>query len=73
MARENLKSARNGAGMTQQQVADHLGVTLRYYQSIEAGEKCGGFDIWDSLEDLFATHQRELRRQGSRHGPEANR
>lgn len=61
MARENLKSARNGAGMTQQQVADHLGVSLRYYQKIEAGDRTGDFEIWDELEDLFLTHQRDLR------------
>lgn len=73
MAREVLKEARKGAGMTQQQVADHLGVSLRYYQSIESGEKGGCFEIWDGLEDLFSTNQRELRRQGSRHGPGASR
>lgn len=61
MARENLKGARNGAGMTQQQVADHLGVSLRYYQKIEAGDRTGDFEIWDELEDLFLIHQRDLR------------
>lgn len=61
MARENLKAARNGAGMTQQQVADHLGVSLRYYQKIEAGDRTGDFEIWDELEDLFLIHQRDLR------------
>lgn len=61
MARENLKSARNGAGMTQQQVADHLGVSLRYYAHIEAGSRGGDFEIWDQLEDLFSLHQRYLR------------
>lgn len=61
MARENLKAARNGAGMTQQQVADYLGVSLRYYQKIEAGDRTGDFEIWDELEDLFLIHQRDLR------------
>lgn len=62
MAREVLKGARGAAGMTQQQVADHLGVSLRYYQSIEAGDFTGGIPLWDKLEDLFSVHQRELRR-----------
>lgn len=61
MARERLKDARNAAGMTQQQVADHIGITLRYYQSIESGDRTGDFQIWDDLEDLFSIHQRDLR------------
>ena len=35
--RGNLKKARQEAGMTQQQVADHLDIGLRYYQKIHAG------------------------------------
>lgn len=61
MAREVLKAARMGAGMTQQQVADRLGVSLRYYQMIEKGSSTGNFAIWDGLEDLTGIHQRELR------------
>lgn len=61
--RENLKAARKAKGMTQQQVADELGISLRYYQNIEAGERTGDFDIWDDLEDLFGIHQRKLREQ----------
>lgn len=61
MSRDVLRDARRGAGMTQQQVADHLGISLRYYQNIEAGDRTGDFEIWDALEDLFSTHQRELR------------
>lgn len=59
--RENLRSARLAAGMTQQQVAERLGISLRYYQSIESGQFTGGFEIWDALEDLFGVHQRVLR------------
>lgn len=67
--REALKEARRRAGMTQQAVADHLGISLRYYQNIEAGDRTGDFEIWDALEDTFSVHQRELRRttrEGSR-------
>ena len=56
-----LKEARKNAGMTQQQVADHLGISLRYYQKIEAGTSTGDFSIWDALEDRFSVHQRTLR------------
>ena len=59
--RERLKAARKAAGMTQQQVADRLGISVGYYQSIEAGEKTGSFDIWDNLEDMLSIHQRILR------------
>lgn len=59
--RGNLKKARQEAGMTQQQVADHLKITLVYYQKIEAGSRTGDFEIWDCLEDLFSVHQRKLR------------
>ena len=59
--REKLKKARKEKGLTQQQVADELGVGLRHYQKIEAGETNGSFEIWDALEDLLGVHQRTLR------------
>ena len=59
--RRNLKEARQTAGMTQQQVADKIGISLVYYQKIEQGSRTGDFEIWDSLEDLFKVHQRNLR------------
>ena len=59
--RENLKKARKAAGFTQQQMADRLGISLRYYQRIEYGENVGSFEVWDALEDLLGVHQRTLR------------
>lgn len=59
--RENLRNARKEKGLTQQQVADHIGISLRYYQKLEAGNQTGDFAIWDGLEDLFNIHQRQLR------------
>ena len=59
--RENLKKARQEAGMTQQEVADKLGISLRAYQQIERGEYIGKIKHWDALEDLFSIHQRVLR------------
>lgn len=59
--RENLKQARKAAGMTQQQVADKLGLGLRYYKYIEAGYRIGNIWIWDELEDLLGVNQRVLR------------
>ncbi len=59
--RKKLKEARQKAGMTQQQMADKLGISLRYYQNIEAGDRNGDFEIWDALEDVTGIHQRKLR------------
>ena len=70
--RQNLKNARKNAGMTQQQVADELGISLVYYQKIEAGERTGDFTIWDELEDLMGIHQRVLRKQSEKHPARAN-
>lgn len=60
-ARKNLQAARKAAGLTQQAMADKLGISLRYYQQIEAGDRTGDFEIWDNLEDITGIHQRTLR------------
>ena len=71
--RRKLKEARKNAGMTQQEVADRVGISLRYYKQIEAGQRTGDFVIWDTLEDLLGIHQRTLREiEGKRHGKEDN-
>ncbi len=59
--REKLKAARKAKGLTQQAMADELGISLRYYQQIEAGTRTGDFVIWDTLEDITGIHQRILR------------
>lgn len=59
--RKKLQAARKAKGLTQQAVADALGITLRHYQKIEYAEIGGSFEIWDALEDLLLVHQRTLR------------
>jgi len=59
--RKNLKEARQKAGMTQQQMADELDISLVYYQKIEAGTRTGDFTLWDIMEDITGIHQRILR------------
>ena len=59
--RENLKAARTAKGMTQHQLSEHLGISLRHYQRMESGEIIGFVELWDDLEDLFSIHQRKLR------------
>lgn len=67
MSRVQLQKARKDAGLTQQQVADKLGITLRHYQKIEYAEINGCFAVWDALEDLLGIHQRILRATANTH------
>ena len=68
-----MKEARRKAGMTQQQMADKLGLTLRHYQKIEYADLNGSFEVWDALEDILRIHQRKLREiSGIHHVPEEN-
>nr|DAT27958.1 MAG TPA: Helix-turn-helix XRE-family like protein [Caudoviricetes sp.] len=71
--RKLLKKARQDAGLTQQQMADRLGISLVYYQKIEQGTRTGDFYIWDTLEDITGVHQRKLREmQDTRPDPKAS-
>lgn len=65
--RTKLKEARKRLKLTQQAIADKLGISLRYYQQIEAGDRTGDFMIWDSLEDITGIHQRRLREISETH------
>lgn len=53
--------------MTQQMLADKLGISLVHYQKIEYGTRIGGFDLWDALEDITGVHQRILRENEDNH------
>ncbi len=65
--RRNLKQARMDAGLTQEKMAERLGISLVYYQKIEAGARNGSFEIWDALEDITEIHQRILREISENH------
>ena len=62
-----MREARLAAGLTQEKMAEELGVGLRHYQKIEAGDSNGSFVIWDALEDLLGVHQRKLRERTDIH------
>ena len=73
MLRPKLQAARVKAGLTQQELADRLGLSLRHYQKIEYAELNGSFAVWDDLEDLLGVHQRILRETVNRHpAPKGN-
>ena len=61
MVRKNLRDARRDLGMTQQELADRLGISLRHYQRVESGSTYGTLEMWDRLEEIFTVHQRVLR------------
>ena len=57
-----LCRARKAKKLTQKNVSDLLGISLRMYQRIETGQRTGSVGLWDSLEELFKINQRELRK-----------
>lgn len=59
--RKILKEARQAAGLTQQQMADKLGISIRHYKYMESGKIVGSVELWDNLEDITGIHQRKLR------------
>ena len=59
--RPNLKQARLKKRLTQKQVADVLGISLRMYVAIEGGKRTGNVRTWDRLQDLLGLDQRTLR------------
>lgn len=44
-----IKEARLSAKMTQEEVAEHLGITTRYIMAIENEGKCPALKIWVNL------------------------
>ena len=59
--KNKVRELRAAAGMTQQAMADKLGVGLRHYKKIECGETLGSVPLWDELEDVLGVNQRVLR------------
>lgn len=59
--RMKLKSMRVSLGITQKQIAQQLGISVRFYQHIEAGARKGSIELWDKIEDIFNVPQRLLR------------
>jgi transcriptional regulator with XRE-family HTH domain len=60
--RQKLITIRTKAGLSRRQIAQSLGITERMYQHIEHGTREGKGRIWDALETIFKTPQRELRK-----------
>lgn len=50
---DNLKSLRKAKNRTQKEMAEHLGVAYRTYQSYEYGDRETNFEILLKLADYF--------------------
>lgn len=55
-----IKKYRKQKKLTQSQVAETVGVTLRQYQDIESGKSFTTKKVLNALEDLFEKPQRVL-------------
>lgn len=51
--RNNLKSCRLAANLTQKEIAEKLNVTERQYQRIENGEQDGTIKLWLRIKAFF--------------------
>ena len=50
---EKLKKLRTSKGWSQSETSEKIGISLRYYQSIEADQKEPGFQILQSIQSAF--------------------
>lgn len=54
LRRENLKTFREKEGLTQQEMADKLEVSLIQYQFIESGRRNPSFKVLENFKKAFA-------------------
>lgn len=52
---ERLRELRAEKGLTQEETAEALNISLRYYQMLERGEKTGSVDIFSSRWEMYWT------------------
>lgn len=53
MFNTRLRSARMSCSLTQQKMADILGITLNSYQKYEQGERCPSYDLLVHIADTL--------------------
>lgn len=51
--RQNLINKRKARKLTQVETAQIIGITVRHYNSIEAGTSDGSVKVWQKISDLF--------------------
>lgn len=55
-----LKELRLMLKITQEQISDYLGISVRQYRYIESGARKPSYEVLCKLEDLFQMSHREL-------------
>lgn len=60
MTRHNLKLLRVKHNLTQQQLADQLGVSVSTYNLVENGQRRGSQDFWLKLQNLLHLEDGEV-------------
>jgi len=56
----NLSAARQSKGWTQEQAAEHSGVSLKYWQSIEGGHKAPAFSTLCRIRGVLGVDWNQL-------------
>lgn len=51
--RTNLRNARQFQGLTQEQTAERIGISVRQYKNLEYGLSDGSVRVWLKLAKLF--------------------
>ena len=51
--RTALRKARVQAHLTQKEMAERIGVTLRHYNAIESGLSFGSIQVWERIRDVL--------------------
>jgi DNA-binding XRE family transcriptional regulator len=60
---QNVIHLRNGAKMTQEQLAEKVGISARYFQSIEAGKRWPSIGVLMQLRHALDCHWNDLFRR----------
>lgn len=60
--RDRLIEAREEKGLTEQELAKYLGISVRKYCKIEESARVGNRAVWEKLENLFETPKSILKK-----------
>lgn len=53
MKREKLQEFRHSKNLTQEQMANHLNVTVSHYKAIEYGQRNPSFELMERIKNVF--------------------
>ncbi len=53
MKREKLQEFRQSKGMTQEQMANQLNITVSHYKALEYGQRNPSFELMEKIKEVF--------------------